>query len=35
MMKRANRVQSETITSTDMSNDLSSDVFVNEAIEVV
>ena len=35
MMKRANQVQSETITSTDMSNDLSSDVFVYEAIKVV
>ena len=35
MFKGANQVQSETITSTDMSNDLSSDVFVYEAIKVV
>ena len=34
-MKRANQVQSEIITYTDMSNDLSSDVFVYEAIKVV
>lgn len=35
MMKRANQVQSKTITSTEMSNDLSSDVFEYEAIKVV